>query len=123
MGCAGKWEESISYSKQAIRLSPFPESMDYLILGRAYFMTGQFDESIVTWKKAMQANPNFLLAHVFLAACYSSLGRDAEAAATAKEVLRINPKFTIESYAKTLPYKDKADIEREVAALRKAGLK
>jgi hypothetical protein len=47
----------------------------------------------------------------------------AEATAAAKEVLRINPKFSIESHAKTLPYKDKADIEREVAALRKAGLK
>jgi adenylate cyclase len=44
-------------------------------------------------------------------------------AAAAKEVLRINPKFNIESYARTLPYKDKADVEREVAALQKAGLK
>ena len=93
-----------------------------MFLGRAYFMTGQYDESIETLKKAMQANPNFLPAQVFLAACYSSMGRDAEATAAAKEVLRINPKFTIESYAKTIPYKDKADIEREVAALRKAGL-
>jgi len=50
------------------------------------------------------------------------MGRDAEATAEAKEVLRINPKFTIESYAKTLPYKDKADVAREVAALIKAGL-
>ena len=123
VGCAGKWEESISYSKQAMRLNPFPELLDYWILGRAYFMTGQFDESITTWKKALQANPNFLLAHVFLAACYSSMGRDAEATAAAKEVLRINPKFSIESYAKTLPYKNKTDVEREVAALRKAGLK
>ena len=50
------------------------------------------------------------------------MGRDAEATAAAKEVLRINPKFTIESYAKTIPYKNKTDVERELAALRKAGL-
>jgi len=122
-GCAGKWEESISYSKQAIRLSPFSECVDYWILGRSYFMTGQHDEAILTLKKAVQINPDFLPAHIFLAACYSSLGRDAEAAAATKEVLRINPKFSVESYAKTLPYKNIADIEREVAALRKAGLK
>jgi adenylate cyclase len=91
VGCAGKWEESVLYSKQSMRLNPFPEPADYWILGRAYFMTGQYDESIATWKKAMQANPNFLFAHVFLAACYSSMGRDAEATAAAKEVLRINP--------------------------------
>jgi adenylate cyclase len=122
-GCAGKWEESISYSKQAMRLSPFSESMDYWILGRSYFMTGQHDEAILTLKKAVQINVDFLPPHISLAACYSSLGRDTEAATEAKEVLRINPRFSIESYAKTLPYKNKADIEREVAALRKAGLK
>ena len=63
-----------------------------------------------------------MLAHIFLAACYSSMDRDAEAATTVKEIFRINPKFSIYSYAKTLPYKDKADVEREVTALRKAGL-
>jgi adenylate cyclase len=123
VGMSGRWKESVLYSKKSIQLNPFPPIGYYLLLGRAYFMTGQYDESIATWKKALQANPDYLLAHVFLAACYSSLGRDAEASASAKEVLRIDPKFSIESYAKTLPYKDKADIEREVAALRKAGLK
>ena len=86
-------------------------------------MTGHYDEAVVEFKKAQQINPDYLLARAYLAACYSSLGRDAEATASAKEVLRIDPKFSIESHAKTLPYKDKADIEREVAALRKAGLK
>jgi adenylate cyclase len=64
-----------------------------------------------------------LPARAFLAACYSSLGRQAEAAAEADEVRRINPKFNLESFAKTLPYKNKADIERYITALRKAGLK
>jgi adenylate cyclase len=123
VGCAGKWEESLLYSKQSMRLNPFPETGDYWILGRAYFMMGQYDEAILTLKKATQISPSFLLPHIYLAACYSSMGRDAEATAAAKEVLRINPKFTIESYSKTLPYKDKADIEREVTAMRKAGLK
>jgi adenylate cyclase len=123
VGCLGKWEESVLYIKKSIRLNPFPHIGYYWILGRAYFMMGQYDEAILTLKKALQMDPDYLPAHVFLAACYSSLSRDAEATAAAKEVLRINPKFSIESHAKTLPYKDKADIEREVAALRKAGLK
>ena len=86
-------------------------------------MTEQYDEAIVTFKKALTLSPNYLNAHTFLAASYSSLDRQAEAAAAAKEILRINPKFSLESYAKRLPYKNKADIERYVAALRKAGLK
>jgi hypothetical protein len=51
------------------------------------------------------------------------MSRDTEVAAESREVLRVNSKFSVESYAKTLLYKDKAYIEREVAALRKAGLK
>jgi adenylate cyclase len=123
VGCLGRWEESILYAKKSLRLNPIPILGNYYILGRAYFMTGQYDESMAMLNKALQMNPDYLPAHAFLAACYSSLGRDAEASASAKEVLRIDPRFSIESHAKTLPYKDKADIEREVAALHKAGLK
>jgi adenylate cyclase len=123
VGCLGRWEESILYAKKSLRLNPIPILGNYYILGRAYFMTGKYDESMAMLNKALQMNPDYLPAHAFLAACYSSLGRDAEASASAKEVLRIDPRFSIESHAKTLPYKDKADIEREVAALRKAGLK
>jgi TolB-like protein/Flp pilus assembly protein TadD len=122
VGCSGRWEESIIYGKKSIRLNPFPPLTSFHWLGRAYFMTGQFDEAILTFKKALDRNPNYLPAHAFLAASYSSLGREAEANAAAEQVLRINPKFSLESYAKTLPYKNKADIERYVAALRNAGL-
>ena len=123
VGCSGRWDESVSYIQMSIRLNPIPTASKYYMLDRAYFMLGQYDEAVVALKKALQTNPDFIMAHIFLAACYSSMGRDAEAASAAKEVLRINPRFSVESHAKTLPYKDKADIDREVAALRKAGLK
>jgi adenylate cyclase len=122
LGCGGRWEEGIGYAEKSIRLAPIAPAYYFWILGRAYFMTGQYDKSIETFKKAVHVNPDYLIAHAFLAACYSSLDHQTEAAAEAEEVLRINPKFTLESYAKTLPYKNKADIERYVAALKKAGL-
>jgi TolB-like protein/Flp pilus assembly protein TadD len=122
LGHAGRWEESVSYAKKSIRLDPVPDIFKLFILGRAQFMTGHYDESIAAWKKALQKNSDYLPAHAFLAACYSSSGRDVEATAEMKEVLRIDPKFNVESHAKLLPYKNKADIEREVNALRKAGL-
>ena len=85
-------------------------------------MTGQYDESIAVWHKAIQVSPNFIFAHRYLAACYASLDRMEEAQSEVKEVLRIDPEFSIESHAKRLLYKNKADIERELNALRKAGL-
>jgi adenylate cyclase len=123
VGALGRWEENVLYIKKSIRLNPFPHIGYYYLLGRAYFMMGQYDEAITALRKALQVNPDFLPAHTYLAACYSSLGRDPEATVAAKEVLRIDPRFTVESHAKMLPYKNKADMEREVAALRKAGLK
>ncbi|MDH3573436.1 MAG: tetratricopeptide repeat protein [Desulfobacteraceae bacterium] len=122
LGCSGRWEDSIIYFKKAIRVDPIPPITYLTWLGRAYFMTGQYDESIPTFKKALDRNPNYLPAHAFLAASYISLDKEPEAVAAAEEVLRINPKFSLESYAKTLPYKNKADIDRYVSALRKAGL-
>jgi adenylate cyclase len=122
LGCSGRWEDSIIYGEKSIRLDPFPHPVYFHWLGRAYFMTGQYDEAILTFKKALAISPNYLPGHAFLAASYISLGREKDAAAAAEEVLRINPKFCLESYAKTLPYKNKSDIERYMAALRKAGL-
>jgi TolB-like protein/Tfp pilus assembly protein PilF len=122
LGASGNWADSIVFVKKAIRLNPFPTVYYFHWLGRAYFMTGQYDEAIATCKKALDVNSNYLPAHTFLAACYSSLNRQMEAESAAREVLRINPKFTLGSYAKTLPYKTEADIERYITALRKAGL-
>jgi adenylate cyclase len=50
------------------------------------------------------------------------LGREEEARAAAAEILRINPKFSLERYAKVLPFTQPA-AERIVEDLRKAGLK
>jgi adenylate cyclase len=122
VGGLGRWDESVELAKKALRLRPGAPAHYYHYLGRAYFMTGQYDEAIATLKKGLKNNPNYLPVHAFLAACYSSLGRHAEAAAEADEVRRINPKFNLESYAKTLIYKNEADKERYIAALRKAGL-
>jgi len=122
VGSSGRWKESVIYGKKSVRLDPLAPPVYFHWLGRAYFMTGQYDEAIVTLKKALHINPNYLPAHAFLGACYSSLDRKAEAAAEAEEVMKLNPKFSLESYARTLPYKNKADVDRYIEALRKAGL-
>ena len=57
-----------------------------------------------------------------LAATYSLLGREGEARAEASEVLKIDPKFSIEHFEKTVPYKNQADKELIIDALRNAGL-
>jgi hypothetical protein len=50
------------------------------------------------------------------------MGRASDAEAAASEVLRIEPEFSVLDYAKTLPYKEKDDLNCVIEALRKAGL-
>jgi len=54
---------------------------------------------------------------------YSLMGREKEAQEEAAEVLRIDPKFSLEHHAKASLFKNQADLDRHIGALRKAGLK
>ena len=74
-------------------------------------------------RKALQREPNNIFAHTNLAGTYILMGREKEARAEAAEVLRINPKFSVDFWAKALPYKDQSVTDNLINALRKAGLK
>ncbi|MDH4204920.1 MAG: tetratricopeptide repeat protein [Desulfobacteraceae bacterium] len=116
---ASKWQESIPQYQKAIRLNPIPENMYLYSLGLSYGMTGQYEEAITWCEKAVRQAPDSLWAHIMMTVVYSLSGRDEEARVQAAEVLRINPKFS----PKGGFYKDEADTELFMGALRKAGLK
>jgi len=120
---ADRPKDAIPVFEKAIRLNPYGPTSYFLNLGTSYRMMGQYQEAITQYKKALRIAPNNIIAHLALAATYSLLGQDKEAHAEAEEVLKINPKFSLESYAKTLPFKNQAQADRLVEALRKAGLK
>lgn len=50
-------------------------------------------------------------------------GREAEGRATAAKLIQINPVFSLDRYTHTLPFKNHAQVDLEIAALRRAGLK
>ena len=120
---ADRPKEAIPLFEKAIRLNPFGPTSYFLNYGTSYRMMGQYQEAITQYKKALRIAPNNIIAHIALAGTYSLLGRNEEARAEAEEVLRLNPKFSLESYAKMLPFKNQAQTDRFVEALRKAGLK
>jgi len=93
-----------------------------LNLGRAYRDAGRYEEAIGEIRKAINRTPDSFFAHFGLAATYSLAGRDEEARAEVAEVLRIVPTASLERSAKSLPYKNKADTDRIIDAMRKAGL-
>jgi adenylate cyclase len=118
----GRPEETIALADQAFRLSP--RSFNYLSpLGNAYRLTKRYDEAIATFKKILAVMPHNPTARLGLATAYAELGREEEARAEAAEVLQISPQFSLEALQQRLPYKDPAETDRQLVALRKAGLK
>jgi adenylate cyclase len=120
---AGRPEEAIPLFQKAIRLNPFGPSYLYLNLGIAFMKTGRLEEAVSALKKAIQFTPDYIIAHLGLAATYSMMGREKEARAEAEEVIRIDPKFSVDYFSKTIPLKDQSRIDKIANALRKAGLK
>jgi adenylate cyclase len=122
LNAAGKPEEAIGMAEKAVRLGPLYPG--YLLeLGHAYCLTKRYEEAIATLKKLLTHYPNWLHARLVLAVAYSESGQEAEAQAAVAEVLRINPNFSLEVMKQRAPNTDPAVIERQVAALLKAGLK
>jgi adenylate cyclase len=119
---AGKAEEAIEEFKIARRLNPFPPDWILNYSAVAYRVNGEYEKAIEILQKVIKRSPDTWLSHFEMAACYGLLGREEEARAAAAEVLRIRPDFTIEKlYAHA--YRDKADKERTIEVLLKAGLK
>ena len=119
---AGRSEEAIPLLQKEIRLNPFSPAYTFVFLGHSFRMTGRFEEAVSAFKEAIKRGHN-ISAHIGLTGTYSMMGREKEARAQAAEVLRINPKFSLDSYAKILPYKDQSEKDNYINALRKAGLK
>ncbi len=115
---AGRPDEAIESLEKALRLNPFPPSHYLHNLGRAYRMTGRYEEAIVEFKEALQGAPGSMFATVELITTNSILGREEEARAAAAEFRRINPRFSLESFVKSLPFKNQTEIERLVDAVR-----
>jgi TolB-like protein/class 3 adenylate cyclase/predicted Zn-dependent protease len=121
----GQPEKAIPLSKKAMRLHPhYPWIYPYG-LGRCYYRLRKYDEAIALFEQVLtmceqgQCSPKW--PHLFLAQVYSELGQYEKARSHMQTVLEHDPKFNIENRRKANPYKDPADNEREIEALRKAG--
>ena len=119
----GRFEEAVHELEQGVRLDPFSSSFSLRSLALAYCNVGRSEEAIEICKKAIQKAPDDLIARIIFIQAYSLAGQQEEAQKEAEEVLRINPNFSLESYAKTLGYKNQAYTDRVIATLRAAGLK
>jgi adenylate cyclase len=123
----GRFEEVIPAIKTSMRLhGPYFPANLLQFLAAAYSMAGHYEKAISTYKKYFdrcKAESCLKIWHLGLAVTYIWIGQEEEARNHAAEVLMIDPKFSLEDYAKLFRFKNQADTDRVIDALRKAGLK
>ena len=85
-------------------------------------MSGQYELAISEYNKAAQIAPKSPFPYMMLAPAYILSGDEQKAQAAAEKLLELNPKFSVIRYEKRSPIRKKEDLDRIVAAMRKAGL-
>ena len=120
--CVGRYEEALRENERALRLNPLDPAYALYGICTTYNMMRRHEEAIETCKKVIELSPRSFASFINLAVAYSELEQMDEAREAADKVLKINPNFSVESFGKTLPYKNKAVKDLFVNGLRKAGL-
>ena len=115
----GDPDTALTWIKEAMRRDPHHEELYSYELGCALFLSGQYDDALVAFKKT--GNPSFQH-HAYMAACMAQTGNDEAATVLATEVLRAKSDFSTDGYMQSLPYKNASDLSRHRDALLKAGL-
>ncbi|MCK4818616.1 hypothetical protein KA005_22790, partial [bacterium] len=123
LNLSGRPEEGVEYVKKGMRLNPMYPSWYLNELGNGYRLSGKYQEAIRAYESQLRRKDALpLSAHQGLAMTYVLLGKNEEAKAHGDEILKLDPKYSLERYAKRSQYKDRALLERDLEALRKAGV-
>ena len=112
--------------EKAMQLNPATPAWYLSTLATAYAISGRPAEAVATHQRVFDRNPSHgdaFSAHLELALLYVGLGQEEDARTEAEEILKLVPNFSVEVWGQRNPYKDQAQIEQSMAALRKAGLK
>lgn len=118
----GEPERALALIDRAIRLRPHPPRWYHWMSGRANRLSGRHERAVSILLAESQAAAHSYIPLVELAATYSEMNRLFLAKRTSAEILRQFPDFNIRSWIAMTPYSDPAMKEREVAALRSAGI-
>ena len=99
----------------------------YGLLGQAYRLAGEHQKAEAALERAISGKFEIESDRFFplleLAILYSEMNRIEEARAQAAILKQLWPDFSVEIWGQRIPYTDQAQIERDMASLRKAGLK
>jgi adenylate cyclase len=119
LALAGRPQESLPPIEKAFRLNPYHPEWYWIVLWRAHFVAGRYEEAL----DALLQMPNpYPEVYRNLAATYPYLARWEEARAAMVKFRELEPNASIELFARTEPFKRHEDLQRLLDGLRRAGL-
>lgn len=122
LSVSGYPEDAIPMVQRAMRLSPSYPGWFTAVLAFSYMLTEDYEKAISAYEQMVERRYNLTRAYVRLAAIYAALGDGEKAHDYAEKLLQVKPDFTIQGWSKTLQYRYRQDLERELGRLRMAGL-
>jgi len=118
--CGGH-EEAILLLEEARRLDPFHGPWVLGVLAHSLRLAGRYEEALTTIGEHQDIRP--ASAHDDRIITLFEMGRKAEAMEAAQKLLQFHPSFRTEEWAKRQYYQDPEQLNRDLEALRSAGLK
>ena len=116
----GRPKEGIQWGLKAIRLNPIHHPIWFPnVVADGYYLAGQYEDAVRT----LEGNSSFWIRDRWvLAAAYVQLGRIKEARKHVDKILEADPQFNLTEFEKDQPFRNPADLERYVTALKEAGV-
>jgi TolB-like protein/DNA-binding winged helix-turn-helix (wHTH) protein/Tfp pilus assembly protein PilF len=119
---AGRPQEGLEAMRQAVDLNPRVPGAYYMVEGALRYELEEISEATRLLELAVESNPNYQLARVFLAAAYAAQEHQEEARWQIDEIHTLNPEFTLADVERGAPIHDPTYKERFLRDLERAGL-
>jgi adenylate cyclase len=119
---AGHQGEALEQIQRALELNPFEPVFYAFIRGHIDLCARRYEEAIIASRRAVDNNPEFLLARLVLASAYAHAGMMEEAEWEVMEIRLQRPDHTVGTERQWRRYGLDRDLEHYLRGLRLAGL-
>ena len=129
----GRSEEAIEMCKEAFKRDPIPPVFARAVVALSHFRCERYDKArdelirLLDYVEKFEPEQNpfseaLLYPHILMTGTYAKLGQIDKAREYAALVRKTVPHFSLDQYCKHLHWKNEADRDRLISALRQAGL-
>jgi len=117
----GNPAETVPLLRKAIRLNPHAGYLYFMLLARAYYFLGDFEQAEINLREALSRNPQNVEVHLYLAATLLRLNKADDAAWETEEVKSIEPDFSLDVWSSAYPMSRGRQLDLLLSDLRKVG--